>query len=1008
MEDASPDENAQCSAYDEFNQLTQQILAASGELDCVQYTPPFLSHRKDTRHQQLRLLQFFNDPTKTGRDLNVIDRCCFLQIIIPRIDLAAALSLARCGYVCYSHYEDELYSNRTVLLSKDVHVYLEEQGLQIAFPEHFAKVMDIFIDQDLEVVGLDIARKHMAVLTNHSMATMYYPTRKTIVYDKLASAVSFISFYVHPKMQNHVFKFIRGMISDWLSFHDAEFELVCNVLRLYPPTIFFDSADDFVLSCVRECEPAFFKPIVEDYFPAMQLRFFGAADYASQFHNRVRTSALPCNAARKMWLATEVQACCLVVLQKLVSEWLEFDSQNQGMLIDCNHNIFASYHHCRVLRIAFAVMCTFKYLEQSPMMECISVGRVKRRRNGSIKFISGSVFVSYKLLAAVDCFLMTSRDRRICMDNFLNTDEPLTTGSRRRGAFAVRICLRRERSTTDQLQAKLYKCSGKMALIQAKLSSDLRRTKHILETTRQSNMGTTMMLYGMLSQQRNINNQNSGLREQLESVKQQLEVATNKHAVQKRRARGRSFLYRQEKNKVAKLTAELDTNVADVLSLQRQLAELQEKLDNCYNETNILQMQAMIDDLEERERTLKANWDVDKAVIEVLKERERTLQAHCATNQSVIDMHQMTITEMAASRDGLICAEREKLNKEMQLGHAEFVRYLRADYAHQLQTSEPVPECSICFAQQPAWKAGYKSPSGCCFTCGECLRSHLRVQLEDGRSLESHNDSEYHCALKCPCHMSQISHSDIGKLQSAMLYRLLYWEGKYLRSPDKPERPDWWIGVEISKVHAFIGRITLFLQAERERRGPHTGNAPAVKQIVDHDNTDFMVTAVVNRIVNRCLTLHCPKCGTAFLDWDACGLLKCQCGTPFCCWCLKDLSALDENVRFENAHMHVADCQAAHGGTRQVFVDDFEHWKKCIGKLKAERMIDVLDKFWGLRDLDKVTERLDAICRDDTHVYSEFVKSVNHKAWKARVETRAQQQAHEVAQALAAGATNAQ
>ena len=50
------------------------------------------------------------------------------------------------------------------------------------------------------------------------------------------------------------------------------------------------------------------------------------------------------------------------------------------------------------------------------------------------------------------------------------------------------------------------------------------------------------------------------------------------------------------------------------------------------------------------------------------------------------------------------------------------------------------------------------------------------------------------------------------------------------------------------------------------------------------------------------MNLKCPKCNTAFLDYDGCNALYCDCGCKFCAVCLKDCGA--------DAHQHV---RANHG-----------------------------------------------------------------------------------------------
>lgn len=49
------------------------------------------------------------------------------------------------------------------------------------------------------------------------------------------------------------------------------------------------------------------------------------------------------------------------------------------------------------------------------------------------------------------------------------------------------------------------------------------------------------------------------------------------------------------------------------------------------------------------------------------------------------------------------------------------------------------------------------------------------------------------------------------------------------------------------------------------------------------------------------LTLKCPRCSQAFVDFQNCFALTCgRCGCGFCAWCLRDCG--------DDAHRHVANC----------------------------------------------------------------------------------------------------
>ena len=77
------------------------------------------------------------------------------------------------------------------------------------------------------------------------------------------------------------------------------------------------------------------------------------------------------------------------------------------------------------------------------------------------------------------------------------------------------------------------------------------------------------------------------------------------------------------------------------------------------------------------------------------------------------------------------------------------------------------------------------------------------------------------------------------------------------------------------------------------------------------------VAAVRQTVVEECLTMHCPRCKVAFVDFEGCMALKCgvpSCGCGFCAWCLADCG--------DDAHKHVAECPAKPEGADRFFGTD--------------------------------------------------------------------------------------
>ncbi len=85
------------------------------------------------------------------------------------------------------------------------------------------------------------------------------------------------------------------------------------------------------------------------------------------------------------------------------------------------------------------------------------------------------------------------------------------------------------------------------------------------------------------------------------------------------------------------------------------------------------------------------------------------------------------------------------------------------------------------------------------------------------------------------------------------------------------------------------------------------------------------------QIVDDILTLRCPRCKQAFLDFDGCFAISCNiCPCNFCGWCLMDCQG--------DAHPHVKECRDRHPNAQSYFgtKDQFQQAqnKKRIEKLK--------------------------------------------------------------------------
>ena len=89
----------------------------------------------------------------------------------------------------------------------------------------------------------------------------------------------------------------------------------------------------------------------------------------------------------------------------------------------------------------------------------------------------------------------------------------------------------------------------------------------------------------------------------------------------------------------------------------------------------------------------------------------------------------------------------------------------------------------------------------------------------------------------------------------------------------------------------------------------------------DARQADRAIADDVVHIIETILTLRCPTCNLAFVDFDACALLQCRCGVKFCGFCLRPNAT----------HGHVAECREnpLHGrGEQGVYVAQPE-WERA-------------------------------------------------------------------------------
>ena len=209
-------------------------------------------------------------------------------------------------------------------------------------------------------------------------------------------------------------------------------------------------------------------------------------------------------------------------------------------------------------------------------------------------------------------------------------------------------------------------------------------------------------------------------------------------------------------------------------------------------------------------------------------------------------------------------------------------------------------------------------------TCVCCLDDE--VALEDGIECDGDTRGDVHfCCNTCfDCHVS----TKAGEEQ-----RLLEARGAAVCCPSAPACDAAHFSDALVCRHVTETTFALHLEAKarlvearlaRRMEAEYAQRlaAEAARIVAAQSNGDARVAELRHHVVENILTLHCPRCNAAFLNFTGCFALTCgNCGAGFCAYCLKDCRDEDND-----AHRHVGRCEHNIAPGRDVFanVDLFE------------------------------------------------------------------------------------
>lgn len=180
------------------------------------------------------------------------------------------------------------------------------------------------------------------------------------------------------------------------------------------------------------------------------------------------------------------------------------------------------------------------------------------------------------------------------------------------------------------------------------------------------------------------------------------------------------------------------------------------------------------------------------------------------------------------------------------------------------------------------------------FVCHGCLEGHVEATVTSELRIRQACEGRVRCPGR-PCDAATYPDVDLARCLSAAVFQ------RYTES-----RLDL---LEQRRAAEMEGEMKARLDAE-------------LRRIQALDEQQRRVRMVRNHIVEEILTLKCPRCGQAFLDFVGCFALQCsRCPCGFCAWCGADSGS-------SNAHDHVRTCREKPPGA-DVFFGTFEQFEEA-------------------------------------------------------------------------------
>lgn len=244
-----------------------------------------------------------------------------------------------------------------------------------------------------------------------------------------------------------------------------------------------------------------------------------------------------------------------------------------------------------------------------------------------------------------------------------------------------------------------------------------------------------------------------------------------------------------------------------------------------------------------------------------------------------------------------------------------------------------------------------KTPRGkCLHTSGDCplVRRSRDVCTVDDDAFARHDVCE-HCTRGRAC---DICHADGSEFFMCSHHSVcldcalnLFANGSQCPLDHTPIRED--------KIKS--DRLRHLLRMRREQEAQADDEAPRGGGRRARDTLSAMDP--LEHLVERVMTLRCPRCDKAFVDFDACAALFCECDASFCGLCLTECAPHD-------VHAHVRDCPHRPPDMQRGYFVDFASWSGWQTARRLRACGDAIRIFgtrtrWGALDVARRLCRID-------------------------------------------------